>query len=61
MEMYVVRYKDTEQGSIIRSEFFRKEDQIKKINECIEKGFEVIDLFEDDYEKAIKMRTSLDK
>jgi hypothetical protein len=61
MEMYVVRYNDTEQGGIIRSEFFRKEDQIKKINECLEKGFEVIDLFEDDYEKAIKMRTSQDK
>lgn len=61
MEMYVVRYNDTEQGGIIRSEFFRKEEQIKKINWCLEKGFEVLDLFEADYEKAIKMRKSQDK
>jgi hypothetical protein len=60
MKMYVVRYNDTEQGSTIRSEFFSKQEQIDKINDCTKKGFEVIDTFEGDYEKVINMRSSKD-
>ena len=58
MIMYVVRYKEAEDKSPIRSEFFKKQEQTDKINECVKNGFEVIDTFEGDYAKVIKMKSS---
>lgn len=60
MKMYVVRYNDTEKGTTVRSESFSKEEQTAKINECAQKGFEVIDTFEGPYEKVINMKSSKD-
>jgi hypothetical protein len=48
MKVYVVRFEDTEQRTIIRSEFINKRGQIDKINECDEKGLKILDIFEDD-------------
>ncbi|WPC39642.1 hypothetical protein [Clostridium sp. JS66] len=46
MKFYGLTYKDINQKTTINHEFWTKKELINKINECAEKGFLIIDVFE---------------